>query len=67
MTGVLLRYRVEIIEDITRAVTIYTTEDTHLLLTSLRPNHVYTVRVATLINNEIGSYSQLVTITTIGM
>ena len=42
----------------------YTTENTHLLLSNLQPNHRYTFRVAAYANGR-GPFSQL-TVTTLG-
>ena len=69
VAGVSLLYHVDIIEDNAMLAMSYVTEHTHLLITSLRPGHLYTVRVAINVNNETGPYSSPVTILTpmIGM
>ena len=57
--GILQQYHVEVIDNISTEQTIYTTNDTHLLVDSLQPNHEHTFRVAAL----TGPFSKAITVT----
>ena len=53
---------VEINDSISSDQIIYTTNETHLLVDSLQPNHEYSFRVAALTNAR-GSFSKAITVT----
>ena len=58
-------YQVQIIDNTTGIQKDYTTENTHLLLNNLLPNHQYIFRVAAY-TNERGPFSQLTAATFAG-
>ena len=60
--GILQHYHVEITDNISMDQIIYTTDETHLLVDNLQPNHEYTIRVAALTNVR-GSFSKAITVT----
>ena len=55
-------YHILIIDNITGDQIHYNTEDTHLLVDSLQPNHQYTFRVAAYTSGR-GPFSQPITVT----
>ena len=54
-------YHIEVIDNGTGDQHIYITEDTHLLIDDLKPNHQYTFRVASFAG-ERGQFSQPLTV-----
>ena len=57
-------YHVEVTDIISTDQTTYTTNETHLLVDNLQPNHEYTFRVAALTNfNVRGPFSKAITVT----
>ena len=60
--GILRQYHVEITDSISTDQMIHTTDETHLLVDGLQPNHEYTFRVAALTNVR-GPFSKAITVT----
>ena len=60
--GILQEYHIQVIDNNTGVQINYTTDNTHLLLNNLRPNHQYTLRVAAYTTGR-GPFSQLTAIT----
>ena len=56
---ILRQYHVEITDGISSDQIIYTTNETHLLVDNLQPNHEYAFRVAAL----TGPFSKAITVT----
>ena len=62
--GILRQYHVEITDRISTDQTVYTTNETHLLVDNLQPNHEYTFRVAALTKfNVRGQFSKAISVT----
>ena len=62
--GVMRQYYIEITDNSLSQTTFHVSDDTHLLLESLRPGHQYTFRVATYTGTtEKGPFSEPISIT----
>ena len=60
--GILRHYLAEITDSISMDQIINTTDETHLLVVNLQPNHKYIIRVA-ILTNVRGPFSEAITVT----
>ena len=60
--GVLRQYYIEVTDNSSNQKSFYLSDDSHLLVDSLKPGHQYTFRVAAY-TTEIGPFSQPISIT----
>ena len=68
INGILRGYHIDVIDNSTGIQMNYTTDNTHLLLNNLLPNHQYTLRVAAhTLSNGRGPFSQLTASTLTGL